>query len=227
MRDRRRLVAVDVGLEGTILGNAEVVGLFVGEDGQLDVELLKVGTSDLLIQLLRQDVDAERELLGGRPEGDLSENLVGEGTGHDEGWVSSGASEVDETSFSEKDEVPARCHGVPVNLGLDVHHGHGVLLQPSDVNLNIKVTDVGDDGVFGHDREVLAGDDVPVTGRGDEEVGTRSGVLHGRDFETSHSGLESVDGVDFGDENSGSVRSQSLGTLESVHQNKSSCHRQM
>jgi len=77
---KRRLVAVVVGLEGSVLGNVEVLGLFVGEDGQLDVKLLKVSTSDLLIQLLRQDVDAEGELLRGRPEGDLRDNLVGEGT---------------------------------------------------------------------------------------------------------------------------------------------------
>ena len=196
--------------------------MFVAEDGQLDVELLKVGTSDLLIQLFGQNVDTERELLRSRPEGDLSENLVGEGTGHDKGWVSSGASEVDETTFGEEDEVPARWHRVPVNLRLDVHDGHGVLLQPSDVNLNIEVTDVGDNGVFRHHREVLSGDYIPVTGGGDEEVGARGGVFHGRDFETSHSGLESIDWVDLGDEDSSSIGSQGLGTLEGLHQNRPS-----
>ena len=30
---RRRLVAVEVGLEGTVLGNVEVLSLVVGEDG--------------------------------------------------------------------------------------------------------------------------------------------------------------------------------------------------
>ena len=83
-----------VRLVGALLGKVDVLGLRVGEDGQLDFELLKVSTSDLLVQILGQDVDAEGELLRGRPEGDLSEDLVGEGTRHDEGWVPGSASEV-------------------------------------------------------------------------------------------------------------------------------------
>jgi hypothetical protein len=221
-----RLVAVVVGLEGTGLGKIEVLGLLVTEDGQLDVELLKMSTSDLLIQFLGQDVDAERELLRSRPEGDLSEDLVGEGAGHDEGRVSGSTSEVDETAFGKEDDVPARGHGEPVDLRLDVDDGGGILLQPSDIDLDVEVTDIGDDGVFGHDREVLAGDNVPVTGGGDEEVGAGSGLVHGRDFETSHSGLEGVDWVDLGDKNASTVRPQSLGALKSDHQNGLNCRRQ-
>ena len=209
-----------VRLVGTLLGEASVLGLRVGEDGQLDAELLKVSTSDLLVQILGQDVDAEGELLRGRPEGDLSENLVGEGARHDEGWVPGSASEVNETTFCEENDVPAGWHGEPVDLRLDVHDGRCVLLQPSDVDLNVKVSDVGDDGVFGHDREVLAGDDVPGAGSGDEDVGTGSGIFHGRDLEASHGGLESIDWVNLGDKNTSAVRPQRLGALERVYENK-------
>ena len=209
-----------VGFIGTALGEVDVRGLFVAEDGQLDVELLEVSASDLLIQLLGQDVNTEGELLGGRPEGDLSENLVGEGARHDEGRVSSSASEVDKAALGEEDDVPARFHREPVHLRLDVDDRHRVLLQPSNVDLNIKVADVGDNGVLGHGLEVLAGDDVPVAGGGNEDVGTRSGVFHGSHFVTGHSGLESVDWVDLGDENASAIRSQRLGALDGIHQNK-------
>jgi hypothetical protein len=178
-----------------------------------------MSTGNLLVQLLGQNVDAERELLRGCPEGDLSEDLVGEGAGHDEGRVSSGAPEVNEAAFGEEDNVPAGRHGEPVDLRFDVDRGHGVLLQPSDVNLNVKVTDVGDDSVLGHDLEVLAGDDVPVTSGSNEDVGARGGVLHGSDFETGHSSLESVDRVDLGDKNTSTKRPQRLGALENVDQN--------
>ena len=207
------LVAVVVGLVGTALGNVEVLGLLVGEDGQLDVELLKVSASHFLIQLLGQDVDTKRELFRSRPEGDLSEHLVGEGAGHNEGRVSGSASEVDKTTFGEEDNMSARGHGEPVHLRFDVDDRFGVLLQPSDVDLNVEVADVGDDGVFGHDREVLAGDDVPVTGGGDEDVGAGSGVFHGGDFVTGHSSLESVDRVDLRDKNASAIRLQRLGAL--------------
>ena len=158
-------------------------------------------------------MDTERELFGSRPEGDLSENLVGEGAGHDEGWMSSSASEVNKTTFGKENDMPARRHGEPIDLGLDVHDGLGILLQPSDVDLNVEVTDVGDDSVFEHDREVLAGDDVPVSSAGDEDIGAGGGVFHGRDFETGHSSLESVDGVNLGDKDASAVRPQSFGAL--------------
>lgn len=47
---------------------------------------------------------------------------------------------VHETTFSKKDDVAARCHGETVNLGLDVHSLLGILLQPSNIDLNIEVT---------------------------------------------------------------------------------------
>lgn len=46
------LVAVVIGFEGAVLGNVEVLGLLIAEGGQLYVELLKVSTSDLLVQIL-------------------------------------------------------------------------------------------------------------------------------------------------------------------------------
>lgn len=211
-----------VGLVGTALGKVEVLGLLVGEDGQLDVELLEMSASDFFIQLLGQDVDAKRELLRGRPESDLSENLVGEGAGHNERRVSGSASEVNKTTLGEEDDVPARGHGEPIHLRLDVDSGGGILLQPSDVDLNVEVTDVADDSVFGHDCEVLAGDNVPVAGGGDEDVGAGSSVFHGGDFITGHGGLESVDWIDLGDDNASTIRLQRLGALEGISQNEPS-----
>lgn len=84
------------------------------------------------------------------------------------------------------------------------------------------MTDVGDDGIVGHDREMLASDNVPVAGGGDEDVGARGGVFHGGDFVTGHSSLEGIDRVDLGDENASTIRLQRLGALEGVHQNEHS-----
>lgn len=144
-------------------------------------------------------MDTKRELFRSRPEGDLSENLVGKGARHDEGWVSGSASEVNKTTFCKEDNMPAGGHGEPVYLRFDIDDRGSILLQPSDVDFNVEVTDVGDDGVFGHDLEVLAGDNVLVSSGGDEDVGAGSGVFHGGDFVTGHSSLESVDWVDLGD----------------------------
>lgn len=126
-----------------------------GQLGQLGVDVVQVAASDLLVELLGQNVDtdglaatstelnvllAEGSILS-LEESDLSKDLVGERAGHDEGRVASGTAEVDKTTLSEEDDVLA-VEEVTVNLGLDVLDGLSVGLQPGDVNLDIEVTDV-------------------------------------------------------------------------------------
>ena len=153
---RNRLVTVDVALEGTLDRQTEVIGLDVGELGQLGVDVLQVEEGNLLIEDLGKDVDTDFLLAGGAElgvllaegsvlsleQGDLSENLVGERAGHDEGGVTSGTSEVNETTLSKEDDVTAVGHQETVDLRLDVLDGLSVGLEPSNVNLDIKVANV-------------------------------------------------------------------------------------
>ena len=57
--DRRKLVlvAVVVRLERASFRNADVVGLVLGQRGQLGAELFEVKESDLLVEVLGQGVD--------------------------------------------------------------------------------------------------------------------------------------------------------------------------
>lgn len=116
----------------------------------------KVETGDLLVQDLGQNVDTDVKLaslgeldillapsrVASLVQHDLGEDLVGEGAGHDEGGVASGAAKVDETTLSKEDDVAARSHGEAVDLGLDVLNTLGVLLEPGNIDLNIEVTNV-------------------------------------------------------------------------------------
>jgi hypothetical protein len=77
-------------------GNIQIFRLNGGEGCQFDVELGKMGASNLFIEFLGQYVDAERKFLRGSPEGDLSEDLVSEGARHHKGGVSSSAAENDQ-----------------------------------------------------------------------------------------------------------------------------------
>lgn len=52
---------------------------------------------------------------------------------------------------------------------------------------------------------MLASDDVPVSGGGDEQVGARSSLLHSSDFITSHSSLQGIDRVDLSDKDTSTV----------------------
>jgi hypothetical protein len=58
----------------------------------------------------------------------LSEDLVGEGAGHDERRVASGTSQVYETALSEENDVVAIGHEETINLRLDVGNALGVCL---------------------------------------------------------------------------------------------------
>ena len=73
----RFLVAVVVGLEGTLLGQTEVVALLLGELGEVDVEGAKVGEGDLLVELLGEHVHAQGVLLGVVPQLELGQHLDG------------------------------------------------------------------------------------------------------------------------------------------------------
>lgn len=211
------LVSVVGGLEGAVDIEAEVLGLNGGQLGELDTNLGQVGGSDLLVELLGEHVDAQGVGLNVGPESDLGQNLVGEGVGHDERRVASGAAQVNKATLGKEDDVVARGHQEAVDLGLDVDLVDGVLLQPGDVQLDVKVTNVADDGVILHDGKVLATDNVTAAGGGDKDVGLLDGILHGGDLVTLHSSLESVDGVDLGDNDTGTHTLEgSGGTLTDI-----------
>ena len=187
--------------------------------------MVQVAASDLLVELLGQNVDtnglaatgtelnvllAEGGVLG-LEEGDLGKDLVGERAGHDEGRVAGGTAKVDKTTLGEEDDVLA-VELVAVNLGLDVLDGLGVGLQPGHVNLNVEVTDVADNGVVAHGLEVTANKDVTATGGGDEDLTNGGSRLHGVNLVTLDGGLEGVDGVNLSDDDTGTHGVESLGT---------------
>lgn len=220
-----RLVAVDLGLEGTSQGQTKVLGLDGGQLGQLGVDVVQVAASDLLIQLLGENVDTDGLLAGGTElnvlaaesgvlsleQSDLSKDLVGERAGHDEGRVTSGTAQVDKTTLSQEDDVLA-VEEVTVDLGLDVLDGLSVGLQPGNVDLNVEVTNVANNGVVAHGLEVAANQDVTATSGGNEDLTDLGGLLHGGDLVTLDSSLEGVDGVDLGDENASTHGVKGLGT---------------
>ncbi len=108
------VVNILVSLERTLGREAQVLSLDVSELSELDIDVSQVQGSHLLVEDLREDVDADRKLLRlGKcniflAEGsilslvqhDLSKDLVAEGAGHDERRVASGTTEVDKTALS-------------------------------------------------------------------------------------------------------------------------------
>jgi len=59
---------------------------------------------------------------------------------------------------------------------------------------------------------VLNGDDVAVSGGGNVDLGDGENLFDGLDLEASHASLESADGVDFSDDNAGSLGAEGFST---------------
>lgn len=206
-----------LGLEGALGVEAEVLCLNSGELGELDANLGQVRSGDLLIELLGEHVDAQGVRGGVGPKGNLGQDLVGERVGHDERGVASGASQVDQATLSQENDAVARGEREAVDLGLDVDVGDGVLLQPSDIQLNVEVTNVAHNRIILHGGKVLTTDNVTAASGGDEDVTLRDGILHGGDFVTLHGSLKSVDGIDLSDDDTGTHTPEgSGGTLADI-----------
>lgn len=227
----RNLVAVDFALERTVDIQAQVLGLNRGELGELGIDVLEVEQSNLLVENLGKNIYTNRLLarstefnvllaellIFGLEQGNLSKHLVREGAGHDKGGVASGTAKVDQAALSQKDDVTTVGHQVAVNLGLDVLNGLGVGLEPSNVNFNVEVADVANDGIISHGLEVSADQNITATSSGDKNLAKRSGLVHGGDLITLNSSLEGVDGVNLSDENAGTHAVQGLSaTLSDV-----------
>ena len=134
-----RLVAVVGSLVRAVNSNPEVVRLGLREGGELHADLCEVGAGDLLVELLRENVHAEREVLRRRPERDLGENLIRERARHDKRWVARCAAEIDEAARREEDDMTPIRHSEAVDLWLDVNALLRVLCQPSDIDFDVEV----------------------------------------------------------------------------------------
>ena len=77
-------IPIMIGLVWSFLRHTDIIGLFSGKFGQLCVELLQLQTGNLLVQVLRQGVNADRVFAGITlgPQFDLGNGLVGEGGTH-------------------------------------------------------------------------------------------------------------------------------------------------
>jgi hypothetical protein len=72
---------------------------------------------------------------------------------------------------------------------------------------------LADNGILRHMGEVRANDDIPVTGRGDKDVTSRSCLFHRDNFISSHGSLESIDRIYLRDYDTSTVGSEGFSTL--------------
>ena len=124
--------------------------------------------------------------------------------------------QVDETTLSKENDVATGGHCESVNLRLDVSNKLRMRLQPGNINFNIEVANainrlhkqnqgginiysLANNGILRHMDKVGASDDIPVTGRGDKDVRSRSCIFHRGNFISSHGSLKRIDRINLSD----------------------------
>src|SRR4051795_6636260 len=204
-------VAVAVRLERAFHRHADVVGLVVGEGAQLDAQGVEVEPSDLLVEVLGQDVDPDWVVVGLVEELQLRDGLVGEAVGHDERRVAGGVAEVEQATLRQHQDRVTVAEDPFVDLRLDVVAAYaGKLREAGHVDLVVEVPDVADDRALLHPLHVGGGDDVEVAGRRDEDVGGLDHIVEGRDLVSVHRRLQRADRVDLGDDDTSALAAERL-----------------
>lgn len=170
-------------------------------------------TGNFFIEVLGQDVDLTSLIGGLRVEDrNLGENLVGEGVAHHERRMTSGASQVEETTISEDNDAMTVGENPSVGLRLDVDSLDAwVGLETVHIDLVIKVTDVTNNSVVLHLLHVPDHNNVLVSSGGDEDIDFFDNRLDFLDLESLHTGLESANGVDLSDIDNSVLGTEGLG----------------
>lgn len=198
-------------LEWTLHRNTQVLGLVAGQLGQLDVKGAQMAEGDLLIQLLGQHENSNLVFARVAPELELGQHLVAEAVRHDEAGMTHSTAKIDQPTLRQQDDVLAVGQSVSVNLRLNIGLGLAVLLQPLDLDLTVKMTNVAYNGVVLHLEEVLASQDVLATGGGHKDVASGDGILDSGDLVSLHGCLQRVDGVNLGDDDTAAETAQRHG----------------
>ena len=214
------LISVEIYLVRAFDGHADVVGLGLGQSGEVDAELFEVQACDLLVEDFRERVDnagfvleAGNGLLAvcAEPQVHLGDGLVREGGAHHEARVAGGAAEVQEAAFGEHEDAVAIRENPFVVLRLDfVADDARNLLEAGHVDFVVEVADVTHDGAVLHLGHLCGADDHRVAGRRDEDIRHADDFVQSLHFVAFHHGLECANRVDFGDDHAGALTAEAL-----------------
>mmetsp|Transcript_1304 Transcript_1304/g.1747 ORF Transcript_1304/g.1747 Transcript_1304/m.1747 type:complete len:324 (+) Transcript_1304:301-1272(+) len=125
--------------------------------------------------------------------------------------MAGGASQVEQTSFSEDDDGFAGFfEDELINLGFDVD-ALGASHDSIHVNFIVEMTNVSNNSIVLHLLHLFSHDDSLVTGGGDEDITSCEAVFKGEDLESFHGSLKSTDRINFGHEDDATAGTKSGG----------------
>src|SRR5271165_3380896 len=111
-----------------------------------------------------------------------------------------GGGQVDEAAFAQQVDLASVFQRVLFDEGAGGALGGRHVLQRGNVDFDVEVAGIRNNGSVLHQREVIFGEDALVAGDGAEHVAELGGFVHAHDAEAVHDGLERFGGIDFGDD---------------------------
>ena len=103
---------------------SDIIGLLFREFGEFNTHLFEVQTGHFFVEVLGQAININGIFAAIFPEVELGQCLVGEGVAHHKAGVSGGASKVDKSAFSQKENGISLREGVFVHLRFDGDFRH-------------------------------------------------------------------------------------------------------
>ena len=178
---------------------AEVGTLGRCESVDFDIHCGQLGVGDVTVEIVRDVVDFVFECATVLNQVFESEGLEREAHIHNFGWMPVAGGEVDESAFGEDIERTTILQGVARNAltarfdtacdGFEFFH----------IDLDIEVTGVGQKRVVLHALEVIQRNNVTTACGGDEIIAEMYCVVHLQNLKTVQIGLDGLDGVNLGD----------------------------
>eukprot|EP00438_Fugacium_kawagutii_P004809 Skav200843 [mRNA] locus=scaffold2131:113208:115127:+ [translate_table: standard] len=154
--------------------------------------------------MLRKQIDIVLVLLGlGAVLQDiqLGQHLVGEGAGHHERWMASGAAKVHQSARCQDDDTVAIREHKSVHLRFDVLDLDArEVLQVFHGDLIVEMPNVAHNGVIFHLLHVIQSDDLEVASGRSKDVHLTHALLDGHHLEALHACLQCTDRIDLGDQ---------------------------
>src|SRR5260221_1210723 len=163
---------------------------------------------DFTVEVFGHDIDLRLHVFVVLDEIFGRERLVSEAHVHHRSGVAFGRGEVDETAFGDEVHLAAVLHEEFVHQRTNFSLAGRERFERGNFNFHVEVAGVANDGTALHHFEVLAADDVFISGDSDEYVAFFGRVRHWHHAETIHHGFDALDGIDFGDDD---VGAESLG----------------
>merc|ERR1719401_2226060 len=203
-----QLVPVSVWLERALDFHTDVVSLLLGECGELGTERRQVQSSDLLVQLLWQQINiicVAFVLLPVLQQVQLAKDLVGERARHHKGWVACGTAEVAQASGCKHDDSVAIRKDKSVNLGLNVVDlDSWETFKLNHFDLIVKVANVAHNGIIFHLLHGFQGDDLEVACGCNKDVNLADNLVNRCHLVALHACLQGTDRVALRNDDAGS-----------------------